>query len=61
MYNFNSVMWILDALLSPSVKRLKKIWKEVGPLTIDSIFEPDNEYRNYRISLIYATDPKINY
>lgn len=46
--NYNTVMWILDALSSPSVKRLKKIWKEVGEIPFDAKFSPANDYSNYR-------------
>eukprot|EP01127_Copromyxa_protea_P021179 TRINITY_DN7211_c0_g1_i1.p1 TRINITY_DN7211_c0_g1~~TRINITY_DN7211_c0_g1_i1.p1 ORF type:complete len:2010 (-),score=408.32 TRINITY_DN7211_c0_g1_i1:46-6075(-) len=45
--NYNSVMWILDALSSPPVKRLKKTWREVGSIPFAKLFSPENEYKNY--------------
>ncbi|KAJ3092550.1 hypothetical protein HK102_005830 [Quaeritorhiza haematococci] len=63
--NFHSTLFIVSALLSPAVQRLKKTWKSVGfeYLTVlhelETLLDPSCNMKNYRNALASTNPPAV--
>lgn len=67
MNNFNGVVEVLSALRRSSVYRLRKSWNHLSDRAwnifeqLERIFEPDSNFKNYRVALEKAIPPCVPY